>query len=245
MSLQRNLTIDIGNTSAKVLVFEMDAICYRKCVQSISVKDILTLLKRFKPHAAIISAVAPVSKALLKMLNDYTSLTVLNYTVKVPVKIRYRTPETLGPDRLAGIVGAGKLFPTTNVLVIDLGTCIKYDFLHKTNVYKGGSISPGLAMRFLALNQYTSKLPLIRPSHMKSFIGTDTRTSILSGVQTGVVAELDGFISRYRKEFGALKVILTGGDAPRFAGQVKMPIFAAPDLVNIGLNEILNFNARK
>ncbi len=245
MSEQRNLTIDFGNTSAKVLVFEMDAVCYRKSGHSLSIKDTLTLLRRFKPHAAIISAVTPVSKALLKTLNDYTSLTVLNHKVKVPVKIRYRSPETLGSDRLAGIVGAGKLFPSTNVLVIDMGTCIKYDFLQKTHVYQGGSISPGLAMRFRALNQYTAKLPLISPAQLKSFIGTDTRTSILSGVQTGVVAEMNGFIDRYRKKFGALKVILTGGDAPRFAGQVKMPIFAAPDLVNIGLNEILNFNARK
>ncbi|MBP6335355.1 MAG: type III pantothenate kinase [Bacteroidia bacterium] len=243
MAPQIHLTIDNGNTSTKVVVFADDVIRFRKVYTSFTAKDLKSLYLRFKPDASIISSVTKLSSALLKFLRSREHFLDLSGKTPVPLKMSYKTPQTLGTDRLAGIVGVSKLFPKQNVLVIDLGTCIKYDFLSKKNKYIGGSISPGLNMRLKALHDYTGRLPLLKPSSVKGFEGSSTKESILSGVQVGIVAEMEGFISRYKKKYGLVKIVLTGGDAHCFAGQLKMSIFAAPDLVSIGLNEILIFNA--
>ncbi len=243
MSFSVNLTIDMGNTSTKVLVFEKNAVVFRKVYKSFDMKAVRVLLDKFKPDSAIICSVVKTPSRLHTYLHRNTNLIELNNETLIPVKMMYDTPETLGPDRLAGIIGASELFPKRNVLVIDLGTCIKYDFLTAGKRYLGGSISPGLHMRLKALHYYTDRLPLLKPSEIKGFIGKSTKESILTGVQVGMLAEIEGFIMRYKKVHSHIKIILTGGDAPRFAEQLKIPIFAAPDLVGTGLNKILNFNA--
>lgn len=239
----RNLCIDIGNTSTKLLVFENDEVILRKNVKSLDLKLIDLLIRKYKPERSMICTVAKTPVSVKKYLQKKTTYFDLSVNLRFPVKVNYATPESLGLDRLAGIVGASKLFKGKSVLVIDLGTCIKYDFLSKNNSYKGGSISPGLYMRLSALHHYTDKLPLLEPERTNGFIGKSTKTSILTGVQTGILAEMEGFIARYKKRYGSLKIILSGGDSTRFEGQLKIPIFAAPDLVCIGLNEIINFNA--
>jgi type III pantothenate kinase len=130
------------------------------------------------------------------------------------------------------------------VLVIDLGTCIKYDFVNAKGQYLGGSISPGMNMRFAAMHDYTGKLPLITFSNVKFLTGTSTETAMQTGVITGIRGEINEFISRYRKKYDNLKIIITGGDAGRFVNDLKLSIFAATDLVNIGLNEIIRFNTK-
>ena len=244
MTPQRNLAIDIGNTSIKVLVFEMDAIIWQKSFSTIKPDLIKAILKKYKPQRSIICSVAKTPASLSSYLQKNTICLELNAKTKLPVKIAYSTPATLGSDRIAGIIGASKLFPQKNVLVIDLGTCIKYDFLTKGMQYIGGSISPGLHMRLKALHHYTDRLPLLKPAVVKGFIGKSTSSSILTGVQIGITAEIEGFVSRYKTQYGLIKVIITGGDTSGFARQLKFPIFAAPDLIGIGLNEILNFNAQ-
>ncbi len=239
----RNLCIDIGNTSTKVLVFEKDEVILRKNVKSLDLKLIELFIRKYQPERSMICSVTKTPASVRKYLQKKTAYLDLTVNLRFPVKVNYATPESLGLDRLAGIVGASKLFKGKSVLVIDLGTCIKYDFLSKSNSYEGGSISPGLHMRLSALHHYTDKLPLMKPENYKGFIGQSTKTSILTGVQIGILAEMEGFIARYKKSFGSLKIILSGGDAARFEGQLKIPIFAAPDLVCIGLNEIINFNA--
>jgi type III pantothenate kinase len=144
---------------------------------------------------------------------------------------------------VANVVGAASLFPKQNCLITDAGTCIKFDFINAKKQYLGGAISPGISMRFKALHHYTDKLPLIKPQKKVMLIGNSTKNSIASGVQNGALAEIENIILRYKKKFGGIKVILTGGDMEPFARNIKSDIFAAPHLTLIGLNEILNFNS--
>jgi type III pantothenate kinase len=169
----------------------------------------------------------------------------LNAGTPIPIKNQYKTPETLGNDRLANAVGATIIFPEKNVLIIDMGTCIKYDFIDKNKNYHGGAISPGLEMRFKSLDKFTDQLPLIEPSENFSLTGRSTEESILSGVQNGIIFEINGMIDQYKKKHDELKVIITGGDHAFFANHLKSSIFAAPNLTLQGLNEILEYNVRK
>lgn len=240
-----NLTIDIGNTCTKVLVYEKDVIVWRKTFETLTIKLLRDIYLKFKPLNSILCSVNSTPAPIRAFLQKNTRFIELSGKTKVPVKITYKSPATLGADRLAGIVGASKIFPSKNVLVIDMGTCIKYDFLTSRNKYPGGSISPGLHMRLKALHTFTDRLPLLQPTKIHGLVGKNTNESIQTGVQLGILAEMEAFIADYKKQFGSLKVILCGGDAPRFASQLKMPIFAAPELVSFGLIEILKFNAQK
>jgi type III pantothenate kinase len=239
------LTIDIGNTSTKTVIFSKDTIKKVSISENLSLKDIKTIFSTYEIRASILSSVAPVKKDVIRFLQSHAAFVQLNSTVKTPVLVLYKTPGTLGSDRLAAVTGASKLFPGKNVLVIDAGTCIKYDFISSKKEYAGGSISPGLKMRFQALHNFTARLPLIEPGKMNDFIGTSTKNSILTGVQQGIINEINGFIGLYKKRFGSLKVILSGGDSLLFAGHIKSSIFAAPNLIHIGLHEILKSNVEQ
>ena len=169
---------------------------------------------------------------------------VLSSELKLPLEILYKTPQTLGADRIAGSVAASALFADKNILKIDFGTCITYDFVNNKHQYLGGAISPGMIMRFKALHNYTAKLPLIDPMQYLNYdlTGSDTASSILSGVVNGIKEEVTGIIKEYNERFGNLQVVGTGGDAGFFVTLLKNEIFARPYLVLEGLNRILNFN---
>jgi type III pantothenate kinase len=167
----------------------------------------------------------------------------LSWETPLPLKINYKTPQTLGLDRIAAVVGANVKYPENNVLVIDMGTCITFDLLSEQKTYLGGSISPGFQMRFTALNQQTGKLPLIQFKKEKlKFIGDSTETSIISGVYYGIKNEIEGTIQHYLTQYPNLKIVVTGGDANRFDLEPKNRIFADEFLVLKGFNEILNYN---
>lgn len=236
------LTIDLGNTAAKVIVYENNAVRLKKKFSRLSRLDLIPLYNRFPIQGSILSSVVQTPVSLLNFLKRQRNFLQVAATLKFPFKIQYKTPESLGNDRLAAVAGAYAMFPSENVLVIDAGTCIKFDFISRAKEYKGGSISPGMEMRFKSLPQFTDRLPLVRPSNVVELNGRSTRDSILSGVMLGIRLEMEGRIQQYQKKYKNLKIVMTGGDAPRFAGQLNLPIFAAPDLVNSGLNEILNFN---
>src|SRR5690606_6792967 len=148
----------------------------------------------------------------------------------------YDTPDTLGKDRLAGAVAGAHLYPGKNVLIIDAGTAITYDMVHSMNQYVGGSISPGINMRFKALHTFTKRLPLYEPTMYDKLTGTDTYQSIMSGVMVGARAEMDGIINEYEQKYQSLITILTGGDAIYFDKKLKSNIFATSNLVLSGLN---------
>lgn len=233
------LTIDVGNTRAKAGVFSGGKLLRRLIFDRTAPEVLGTLFSRYTIEAALLSSVADDAKKLEQFVRKHTSLHILDRSTRIPLRNSYKTPATLGSDRLACAIGAATIFPRKNVLAIDAGTCIKYDLVDRSGNYQGGSISPGIAMRLTSLHEHTGKLPLVAPEAVHKYIGKDTKTSILTGVILGAAFELEGFVSRYRKDFPGLKVVLTGGDAGRLAKHLNFSIFAAPDLVLVGLNSIL------
>ena len=239
------LIIDIGNTLTKLAVFENRRIVFLESTRDLSPTNINDLLEKFPEiRFSIISNVRPYDKSISDLLTSKTHLLLLDRQTRLPFSVLYKTPETLGKDRIAAVAGAMELFPNENVLVIDAGTCITYDVLTTRKEYMGGAISPGIMMRFQSLNTFTGNLPLIQPEYEKDIdvVGNSTKNSILSGVQKAVIAEVDGMIEEYKNRFPGLKTIITGGDYKYFDRSLKNNIFAAPNLVLAGLNKILNFN---
>ena len=237
-----NLIIDVGNTRVKAAVFEKDNL---KEVVVFQKEDIISetkkILKKNDISSSIVSAVATLSDENLKELHGFLNLMELNHKTKVPFKNNYKTPNTLGVDRIALAAYAASEYPNKNVLVIDAGTCITFDFVNK-GTYLGGAISPGLKMRYKSLNNYTSKLPLLETKEPENFIGDNTNNCIHSGVVNGIVNEIDGVILQYKSKYQDLTVVLTGGDTNFLAKQLKNHIFANPNLVLEGLHKILIYN---
>ena len=235
-----NLVVDYGNTFAKVGVFETDLL---KQSHTFSDKAKLnSFLQNFSAENFIISSVNHDASAILDWVGHIKRKFVLTPALPLPIRNLYSTPQTLGVDRIAGVCGAHHKFPGQNCLVIDAGTCITYDFLDSEGNYHGGSISPGLKMRFQAMNAFTAKLPLVNITDDPPLIGNTTETCLQSGAINGMTEEINGLITRYQQEFAGLKVILCGGDARFFENKLKAPIFALPELVLSGLNSILIHN---
>ncbi|OFX76277.1 MAG: hypothetical protein A2X12_07835 [Bacteroidetes bacterium GWE2_29_8] len=242
-----NLIIDEGNSFSKIAVYEFDNITYFKIADTKNICTIIEkLLKTRKIQKAIYSSVIKNNERAISILNNNLDTIIFNFSVPVPIKINYLTPQTLGLDRLAGVIGANNLFPKQNILVIDAGTCIKYDFINNNSEYQGGSISPGLQIRFKSLNTFTEKLPLIKSDfEIDYIIGNNTMNSLLSGVINGISFEINGFINYYKDLYENLKIFCTGGDMIYFDKRIKNSIFANPNLILWGLNVILNYNAEK
>lgn len=243
----QNLILDFGNTLFKAAIFEQGNLVHKFSGSQLFTKDLKELKKQFPQLKKVIySSVIELNAELTEFLTANFDCHVLSIETKIPINNHYKTPNTLGKDRLAAAVGAFELFPKRDILVIDAGSSITYDILTRNSEYLGGGISPGIAMRFKALHQFTDKLPLIKPSDFNiNLIGTDTQESILSGVINGVKAEIDGIIDQYKKLYPDILVIFTGGDLKHFDKNLKNNIFAAENLVLHGLNFILNYNDNK
>jgi len=194
-------------------------------------------------NACIMSSVSFVDQTIIDVLSQKSAhFMELTAATPVPVRNLYKTPETLGKDRLAAIVGAYSLFPGRDILVMDTGTALTIDFIDKEGNYRGGNISPGLNMRFRALHDYTQKLFLQHKTDDYQLLGDTTASAIVSGVQNGIIFEMNYYINHFVKEFPALVTILTGGDVNFFVNKFEMSIFAESNLVIIGLENILKFN---
>lgn len=243
-----NLVIDIGNTFTKVAIFNNRSIVESTAFETFGVAELEGLLSAWKIDRTIISSVNKDVADLEKVAASRTGYLRFHSGIPAGIHNHYLSPATLGLDRLAAVIGAACLFPGRDCLVIDAGTCITYDFIDSDWNYRGGSISPGLNMRFKAMNNFTGRLPLISPdpAFTNSF-GLDTRTSMLSGVQKGVLYEVSGFIADYVRKHPEVTVILSGGDSDFFDSGLKNSIFAhrikmEPQLVLIGLNEVIHQN---
>jgi type III pantothenate kinase len=235
-----NLVVDYGNSLAKVGIFKhFDLIQQHTFSDTVELKS---FLQNFSAENFILSSVAHESAEVLDWMNHAKRKLVLTSALPLPIRNLYATPKTLGVDRIAGVCGAHQRFPGANALVIDAGTCIKYDFLDKKGNYHGGAISPGLKMRFQAMNAFTAKLPLVDVVENPALIGNTTERSLQSGAINGMIEEINGMITRYKQEFDGLQVILCGGDGRFFENKLKEPIFAVPELVLSGLNSILIYN---
>ncbi|MEZ5072124.1 MAG: type III pantothenate kinase [Bacteroidales bacterium] len=241
-----NLVLDLGNTSGKIAVCEGNEVVEAASYPRISSKEIAYFHLRY-PHirGTIISSVVNYSRELIDYLgNLYNPCIELNAGTPLPVINSYKTPETLGGDRLAAVVGAHTLYPDQPCLVIDAGTAITFDLVTARGEYLGGNISPGMEVRFKALHKFTSRLPqLERPDETPGLLGTKTREAIQWGTVRGIVYEMDGCIDEIARLHSPLQVLITGGDANYFAGLVKNSIFVNQNLNLIGLNRILEHNA--
>jgi type III pantothenate kinase len=235
-----NLAIDIGNTKTKIGYFKED------CLASSETFDSLPELNHFLESKAtdstIISSVNVPYEDVLKILTNVRSPLLLTHQTPLPFKNQYKSP-TIGLDRLAAVAGAQAIYPAENILVIDLGTCITYEFLDYKNIYHGGAISPGLYMRFKSMHNFTARLPLVKPEPISDLIANNTHDAINNGVVLGIKAEIEAYIQEVGTIYPALTTLITGGDAKFFESKIKAPIFAIPELVLVGLNAILRYNA--
>ena len=190
----------------------------------------------------IVSSVGSFSEEELRILKQNVPVLVLSHQLKLPFSNEYATPTTLGVDRIALVSAAASQYPNENVLVIDAGSCITYDFLTSENKYLGGAIAPGMEMRYKAMHHFTANLPLLKAEVPKNLIGDSTNNSMHIGVFQGVISEIEGFIDRYIENFSHLTVILTGGDAHFLRDSIKNDIFANSNFLLEGLNYILEIN---
>jgi len=238
-----NLIIDVGNTRIKAAVFDDGKMVHNESLnKEIFVSETIKIIKIFHCTNAIISSVGSINKSQIDELRAEINLIELDYNTKVPFVNNYASPKTLGVDRIAIVSSAIAKYTNKNVLIIDAGTCITFDFISNEGNYYGGAISPGLQMRYKALHAFTEKLPLLEPVEKCELIGNSTETSIHSGIINGVINEIDGIINQYRKKNTDLTVVLTGGDVNFLSNRLKNSIFANPNFLLEGLNTILTYN---
>ena len=242
-----NLVIDIGNTFVKVAVFNQNKIVFSDQSSALSQSIIYQIKEKHHPQNLIISSVKEdLDTNIEELKNDFNYIRFDQFSL-TPIQNNYKSKATLGLDRLAAIIGAQYLYPKQKVMVIDAGTCITYDVINDKGEYNGGSISAGLEMRFKALHEFTSKLPLISfDENFNENYGSNTPNSISSGVINGVLFEVEGFIQQQLKCSQNTKIILCGGNSTFFESRFKNSIFAhlilhEPNLVLIGLNTVVNY----
>jgi type III pantothenate kinase len=242
-----NLVIDIGNSRTKIALFNQHDLMFNVPMDRFTV-DHAKMLKDEHPQLkkVILSTVKPWDEELKNFLaENFDQFLELDHHTELPIENLYETPETLGKDRIAAAVGANELFPDQNLLVIDAGTAITYDLVSEKNQFVGGNISPGLEMRFKALNQFTGKLPLVGYQDEFQPIGRNTTEAIRAGVQNGLIFEIAQTIDLFNRNYQNLQIIMTGGDSNFFDRKLNYSIFVHFNLTLIGLNRILEHNAEK
>ena len=241
-----NLVIDIGNNYFKLAVFGNETLMYSKSGKSSVLEEIIPrLIEDFpKIKFSLISNVSNVSDSTIKKILWSKEIKIFHFasSLKLPFTVKYKTIETLGNDRLALVAAAVKLYPNSNNLIIDAGTCLTADFISDKNIYFGGMISPGIEMRYKSLKNYTAKLPKLKKSNNFKFPADSTTGSMHAGVIGGVLNEISGFIEQLINKYKNVNIILTGGDAEFLSKTLKITIFANQNFILEGLNSILNLN---
>ncbi|SMG43274.1 type III pantothenate kinase [Marivirga sericea] len=235
-----NLVIDVGNTKTKIGFFKEDRIEITKTFESFT--DLNRYLATKELSSVVVSSVNLQYEDILNRLPNLDNPLLLSSTTPLPFENRYKSA-TIGLDRLAAVAGAQSLYSSENMLIIDLGTCITYEFLEGGRTYHGGAISPGLYMRFKSMHNFTARLPLVEPETIANYIADNTQDAMQSGVVFGIQAEIEAYIQEVKRKYSPLTTLITGGDAKFFESKIKAPIFAIPELVLMGLNAILRYNA--
>ena len=236
------ICFDFGNTRLKAAVFEQNQLKEIVILPDDNRSTIEEIVQKYKPQFTILSSVVDHQPIAEDVLAAHTHFHKLSHTTKLPFTTPVGKPETIGADRLALVAAAVDLFPKQNNLVIGLGTCITYNFINNQHEFLGGSISPGMNMRFRAMHEQTALLPLIEASNEFPLVGYDTKTNLLSGVILGMAAEIDGIIAAYADKYGNFNVLLTGGDISYFVPHIKKRIFADQNLIYKGLYAICEKN---
>lgn len=239
-----NLVIDIGNTATKLAVFQGQTLVFDEVVEKASlIQQVKETFGRYPNIGqAIVSSVGDFDEKERAALSIFCTVHFLDHNLPTPFKNSYATPQSLGVDRIALAAAAFYQNPHGNTLVIDAGTCITYDMVNDYDEYLGGAISPGVQMRYKAMHEQTTQLPLLTKEVPTDLIGNSTETSMHSGVVHGVCAEIDGLIDQYKSRFRHLTVILTGGDSQFLSKRLKNTIFADSKFLLRGLNCLLEYN---
>ena len=242
-----NLVIDIGNSRTKFSLFDRGEVVMTTPVDELLPEHIDALKNEYQLlNKVILSSVREYPCSLKETLqNSFDTFIELNHKTPLPIENLYLSKETLGYDRIASAVGANNLYTNTNLLVIDAGTALTYDFVNDKNQYLGGNIAPGLEMRFKSLHNFTGKLPLVKVENQNKLYGSTTEEAIRAGVQNGFLYEVERTIEVFKVFYSNLKVIITGGDANFFDKKLKNSFFVHYNLVALGLNRILEYNEDK
>jgi type III pantothenate kinase len=236
------LCLDFGNTRLKAALFSNQQLQQTITLSENPVAHLQEIVDTYRPQASILSSVIHHPSEVETLLQEHTQFHRLSHRSKLPFSIPVGKPETVGADRLAIAAAAVHLFPRQHTLVIALGTCITYNFINKDHQLIGGSISPGMEMRFRAMHEYTAKLPLVKGDWNVPLIGYDTVSNMQSGVILGMAKEIDGIIDAYQERFSNFNAVLTGGSLPFFESHLKNEIFADPELIFKGLYAISQVN---
>lgn len=239
-----NLIFDIGNTSTKMAVYDGDEKKTSLRTRQYSCEKLEEIFSQFTLDKAIVSTVRNTPEFIIDLAtHGIPFVHVLSHETKLPFNNDYETPETLGPDRIAAVAGAYYLFPDRNILVIDAGSAVTFDYLIE-KTYKGGNISPGLSMRFRALHRFTGKLPHGSTTESYSSPGKNTLEAVTAGVINGLIFEINEYIHIFSVQNIDPVIVLTGGDAGYLNKRINGDIIYQPDLVLDGLNHILEYNAK-
>ncbi|MCQ2342922.1 MAG: type III pantothenate kinase [Paludibacteraceae bacterium] len=241
-----NICIDQGNSRTKVALFDNDGRMVKHLVyRSFSSADAHRLYELYPIENSIISSVVNLESSMVNTLGRLSKRFVLfDHQTPLPIQNGYLSPETLGQDRLAAAVGAAWLCPNENLLIIDAGSAVTYDFVDEKGIFLGGNIAPGIKMRLNVLHTMTKKLPLVEVDEQEliPLYGQRTRDAIAAGVVRGLVFEVKGYIRTMSERTTHYRTFLTGGYAPYLLNAVKKEVQYEPRLVLIGLNRILEHN---
>jgi type III pantothenate kinase len=239
-----NLIVDIGNTQIKAGFFENNQLVKLETSTLGEMEFISHLVSKHENTCnVIISSVRKYPEELISALKlECKTVLFFNSEIQTPLENLYESKSTLGYDRLAACAGAHHLHKGNNILVVDAGTAITFDFVNDKGQYIGGCISPGLKMRFKALHQFTQKLPELSRDEDFNLIGKNTNDAIVSGVQNGLLFEIDAYINNLKAKHSDLQVIITGGDAHFLNKLLNNKADFHPEIVLQGLNRILEFN---
>ena len=240
--MNKTICLDFGNTRLKAALFEEETLLDVIVLQDQLSTHLEEIIQQHQPQQSILSSVIDHDPAVEEVLKRRTQFHRLSHLSKLPFSIPVGKPETMGADRIAIAAASVFLFPQKNNLAIGLGTCITFNFINQQAEFMGGSISPGMEMRFQAMHQFTAKLPFVKAQWNVPLIGYDTATNLQSGVVLGMAKEIDGIIDAYKEKFGNFNALLTGGDTHLFEPHLKNKIFADPHLIFKGLYAISQFN---
>ena len=239
-----NLCIDIGNTRLKYLIFNQDKEVEYYTSDEFDLKLLKLILEKYSIEKSIISSTRIIDEEWLEYLKSNTEFfNFADNILNIPIDIEYETPETLGKDRIASAVAASVLFPDEYCIIINAGTCITYDAVNEKGIYLGGNISPGITMRLQAMHTFTDKLPLVEIKYNPQIFGSSTVKALQNGAVLGAIYEIESFLHTVISIENKVNIIVTGGDANIFAKHLNFKIFAIPNLVLLGLNNILRYNA--
>ena len=238
----KTLCLDFGNTRQKCALFLNDNIVETFVFSEKVLEELQNIIQIHQPQYSILSSVILHDVEIKKILRAQTNFHLLSHQSHLPITTPVGKPETIGADRLALCSAAAEMYNKNHKLVIGLGSCITFNFVNKFNEFLGGSISPGMMMRFKAMNDYTAMLPIIKAEHQFPLLGYDTKTNLLSGVLYGLSKEIDGIADLYIEKYNNIKFILTGGDAEFFFQHLKNNFKYEPNLLFIGLLAISKRN---